>query len=579
MILQYTNLKHLYDSYLQFESDYDDGTFSLYVQYPGWNNQIQYQNEYGVWNNWNGKSIPAIQTYIGNSYKYIIRLRGYGNTRLSVGYNENRFQILGTSNNVKCIGSINSLLNYKIAKLGRNIHLDNGAFKYLFYSCSKLTKAPDLPSTMLSQSCYYQMFYNCTNLIYAPSLPAENLTRECYYRMFSGCTSLTDAPSLPAMSLDYQCYCEMFSGCSSLISAPELPATTLSNGCYMEMFKDCSSLENAPELHATTLAMSCYMNMFYRCYSLTYPPELLATELSDQCYSGMFGLCTGLIKIPKLPAKTLKYHCYYEMFIGCSSLKISETEDSQYKYQYKIPCVGSSSSVEFQATYDMFSNTGGSFTGTPLTDHTYYLDVDSTPELKRVGGTIFYIDESSYGAIYLFYDSNGNIINNIKVGDIPYNYLVSGTPDKDKYYIFNESVPTLWSRVWTYKENGTWVYNYLNTGSSIGTGKNNTDIVMSADNGKYITNRDGVTIWYDINNININNTEGCNDWYSPSKDELNALRNAVDINGDPLTNIPSSYMLWSSTENGYLSAYYTSSSGFYLASKDAKRSIFCIRSF
>ena len=34
------------------------------------------------------------------------------------------------------------------------------------------------------------MFYNCTSLVNAPELPAETLDRACYYQMFYNCTSL-----------------------------------------------------------------------------------------------------------------------------------------------------------------------------------------------------------------------------------------------------------------------------------------------------------------------------------------------------------------------------------------------------
>lgn len=42
--------------------------------------------------------------------------------------------------------------------------------------------------------------------------------------MFYGCTSLTEAPELPATKLAEECYGEMF-GYSGLKKAPELPAT------------------------------------------------------------------------------------------------------------------------------------------------------------------------------------------------------------------------------------------------------------------------------------------------------------------------------------------------------------------
>ena len=98
---------------------------------------------------------------------------------------------------------------------------------------------------------------------------AETLASYCYYCMFYGCTSLTAAPELPATTLANYCYCRMFYGCTSLTAAPELPATTLASYCYYCMFYGCTSLTAAPELPATTLASYCYNGMFYGCTSLT----------------------------------------------------------------------------------------------------------------------------------------------------------------------------------------------------------------------------------------------------------------------------------------------------------------------
>jgi hypothetical protein len=54
--------------------------------------------------------------------------------------------------------------------------------------------------------CYSNMFYGCTSLTQAPELPATTLARYCYYFMFRDCTSLTEAPELPAITLTSYCY-------------------------------------------------------------------------------------------------------------------------------------------------------------------------------------------------------------------------------------------------------------------------------------------------------------------------------------------------------------------------------------
>ena len=193
-------------------------------------------------------------------------------------------------------------------------------FKYLFDDCTSLVKAPALPATTLTDSCYYGMFSGCTSLTKAPELPATKLNGSCYEYMFYGCTSLTEAPALPVTKLDAYCYRFMFKNCRSLTKAPELPATSLSWSCYSNMFENCTSLKEAPELPATTLSDSCYYHMFYGCTSLVNAPVLPATTLKEGCYGFMFRGCTSLTKAPELPATTLEKNCYVGMFDGCRRL-------------------------------------------------------------------------------------------------------------------------------------------------------------------------------------------------------------------------------------------------------------------
>ena len=193
-------------------------------------------------------------------------------------------------------------------------------YTYMFYGCTSLTTVPELPATTLAQNCYVGMFYGCTSLTTAPVISATTLTYYCCQYMFQGCTSLTTAPSLPVTTLAHYCYANMFYGCTGLTTAPALPATTLATGCYSSMFYGCTSLTTAPELPATTLLGSCYNSMFYGCTGLTTAPALPATTLADYCYYQMFRNCTSLTTTPDLPAATLTTYCYAFMFNGCSSL-------------------------------------------------------------------------------------------------------------------------------------------------------------------------------------------------------------------------------------------------------------------
>ena len=172
------------------------------------------------------------------------------------------------------------------------------------------------------------------------------------------------------------CYAYMFQNCTSLTQAPELPATTLASGCYMGMFYGCTSLKQAPTLPATTLATECYSSMFRGCSGLTQVPALPATTLTDYCYSFMFTGCSALIQAPALPVTTLAPYCYTGMFASCTSLKLSPTQTDEYIQEYRIPSSGTGTTATSALT-NMFASTGGTFTGTPEINTTYYLSSDN----------------------------------------------------------------------------------------------------------------------------------------------------------------------------------------------------------
>ena len=151
---------------------------------------------------------------------------------------------------------------------------------------------------------------------------------------------------------------------------------TMADYCYTYMFPGCTSLTQAPALPATTLASSCYYSMFQDCTSLTQAPALPATTLADRCYGSMFYGCTSLTQAPALPATTLADNCYQYMFYGCSSLKLSSTQTDEYTIKYRIPTSGTGTSAP-NALNDMFTSTGGTFTGTPEINTTYYLSSDN----------------------------------------------------------------------------------------------------------------------------------------------------------------------------------------------------------
>ena len=144
-----------------------------------------------------------------------------------------------------------------------------------------------------------------------------------------------------------------------------------------------------------------------------------------------------------------------------------------------------------------------------------------------VGGTIFYIDDTSDG-VYEFLDVQGNVIENVQVGDRPYYYRVVERSSRDKYYVYHDKVyDTL---KWTYSKDYDYVYESLNTSNVLGLGKINTEIVMTRDNGAYIAeNSNGYpTIWYRLQQVRSAKAGGCNDWFVPSISEIEKLRKAVE---------------------------------------------------
>lgn len=170
---------------------------------------------------------------------------------------------------------------------------------------------------------------------------------------------------------------------------------------------------------------------------------------------------------------------------------------------------------------------------------------DNGDGILYAGGKIFYIDPDDNGAEYVFYTRTGRIMTDVRVGDEPFAYKVTGTPTKDKYYIFNANAIT--SKTWTYKNGaGEWVYTLIGTSKDIGAGKTNTASVMAADEGAYVSYTN--TIWNSLNALNLASDKGCNDWFVGSEYEIEALRTAVDREGNPLTVLFSNTHIWSSSE-------------------------------
>ena len=116
--------------------------------------------------------------------------------------------------------------------------------------------------------------------------------------------------------------------------------------------------------------------MFYDCTALTQAPSLSATTLADGCYRSMFQGCTSLTQTPSLPATMLATNCYSYMFNGCTGLKLSSSKTDEYTQEYRIPSSGTGTTAT-DALVDMFTSTGGPFTGALEINTTYYLSTDN----------------------------------------------------------------------------------------------------------------------------------------------------------------------------------------------------------
>lgn len=84
-----------------------------------------------------------------------------------------------------------------------------------FRGCKSLSATPILPATIMRRNCYASMFNGCSNLVTVTSLPSTSLAISCYDFMLAG-TAITRAPVLPATTLSQTCYRGMFQDCRNL---------------------------------------------------------------------------------------------------------------------------------------------------------------------------------------------------------------------------------------------------------------------------------------------------------------------------------------------------------------------------
>lgn len=183
-------------------------------------------------------------------------------------------------------------------------------------------------------------------------------------------------------------------------------------------------------------------------------------------------------------------------------------------------------------------------------------DLELPPDAKLVGGVIFYIDDTADGT-YEFFDTNGTPIERVQAGDRPYAYRVVKKSSGDKYYVYHDEV---YDKLrWTFYRNNAFVYESLDTAVSVESGKTNTKRVVEKNNGEYAAadSKGRPTIWHRLQQVRSTKVGGCDDWFIPSKNEIEELRKAIvsgSIKGGVIAgssydeSVFMSKFLWSSSE-------------------------------
>lgn len=227
-----------------------------------------------------------------------------------------------------------------------------------------------------------------------------------------------------------------------------------------------------------------------------------------------------------------------------------------------------------QSGSTIYASDVDSYLGVTKGNLIYASDVNKIIEIlnkKSIGGKIFY-DAGDNGATYTFYNSSGNVITDTSISGLQnaVSYTVKGTPSSDRFYAVYPSMLDSGKYVyWGFYRNADIKSsggNIVNTGTAIGTGKTATqailhyidtyasserassrkpssDISQSSPNGYNLYKNCGGNynyLWDVIRDANNNLLEGHNDWFIPSKDEMNQI-----IISKAISDITGSNYLWS----------------------------------
>jgi uncharacterized repeat protein (TIGR02543 family) len=86
------------------------------------------------------------------------------------------------------------------------------------------------------------------------------------------------------------------------------------------------------------------------------------------------------------------------MFRECTALKVSSVQIGAYQYEWRIPTSGAGIIANYWNTY-MLSGTGGTFTGDPTIDITYYVENPPVEDLNPSSGFNITFEENGGSTI------------------------------------------------------------------------------------------------------------------------------------------------------------------------------------
>ncbi|MBP5452115.1 MAG: leucine-rich repeat protein, partial [Treponema sp.] len=135
-----------------------------------------------------------------------------------------------------------------------------------------------LPSDITDDNDGNGLFYNCSKLVKAPAIPSDVTSMRAW---FFGCYNLQTAPTLPNGVTDIW---SAFEYCTSLKTPPTLPPNITSmNACFL----GCSSLESAPEI-PTNSGLKELCSVFSGCVNLKTGPSVIPGNIEDMqgCFNG-----------------------------------------------------------------------------------------------------------------------------------------------------------------------------------------------------------------------------------------------------------------------------------------------------